>query len=45
MNACNNVLLHTFTMHVHAAIHVADGTYMLQTCTHHISTCYTPASQ
>ena len=30
MNACNNVLLHTFTMQVHAVIHVtvhiADGT-------------------
>ena len=25
LKACKNVLLHTFTMHVHVALHVADG--------------------
>ena len=25
LNACNNVLLHTFTTHVPVALHVADG--------------------
>ena len=41
MNACNNVLLPTFTMLVHVTLHVADVTYMLRSDMLKYSTLYT----